>query len=250
MTKSDIPTTYRVIRVPKTSPRLPDLVAKFRTARLSALQTDPTSFASQHAIEAALPLQVWTKRFSRDSTILICVATRTDAAPADDETCLIEGEWAGFAAVRGPMSYDDFYYSPDMGLPIPESPDAEARWYVHDLYTLPAHRGHGLAKKLVNACISTAIEKTKAHPHAVTPPRNSSVEAARIRLFMNPKNTWLVAMYERFGFRAAGRVTLREGFRANALEESVPDDTESTEALRTFWHTRTGLAMEQVVRIG
>lgn len=250
MAANNVSTTYRVIRVPKSSPRVVDLVNKFRTSKLLALETDPTSFLSQHAVESKLPLEVWSSRLSRDATILICVATDhistvNGSAASDDEAALIEGEWVGFAAIRGPMKNEEYYVTPDMNLQMPEDPSTEARWHVYDLYTLPAHRGRGLAKQLVNACNATAVEYTKA----LSLRSDNSLKQARIRLFMNPKNTWLTKAYENLGFQASGKVTLEEGFRANALDESIPEDTRATEELEKMWHTRFGLAMEQVISI-
>lgn len=82
------------------------------------------------------------------------------------------------------------------------------------------------------------------------PPEAPDLRQARIRLFMNLKNAWLIAMYEKLGFTAAGRVTLEKGFRANALNDSVPIDTRESEESTIFWHTRFEVAMEQVVRLG
>lgn len=237
MTTASASTTYKIIRIPQTSPRLTDLVTKFRTTKLSALESDPSSFVSRHATESALPLSVWTTRMSRETSILICTATRTSAPLTDDEALML-GAWVGFAAVRGPMTHDA-YFAPGTELPIPiPSPAAETRWHMYDLYTLPAHRGRGLGKRLVNACIAAAVEWT----------RGAGQAEARIRLFVNPKNGWLVGMYEGLGFRGVGRVSLREGARANDMEESLPD-VESTEEGRGVWDERVGLAMERVVRV-
>lgn len=141
-----------------------------------------------------------------------------------------------------------------MGLPIPDHLESEARWHVYDLYTLPGHRGKGLAKKLVRTCVQTAVQYTQGLPAtasttASTTASPDAIQQARIRLFMNPANTWLLKMYESLGFAAAGRVTLEEGFRANGLDESIPANTRETEEGRKTWHTRFGLAMEQVVRV-
>ncbi|KAJ4370936.1 hypothetical protein N0V86_008630 [Didymella sp. IMI 355093] len=270
--------TYRIIRVPRASPRLAELVTKSRTTRLHALETDATSFLAQHAVEAALPLETWHRRFSNpETTILACVATSEDtresasggsdtAVSPDDEyqngdgdadvTLLLQRQWVAVAALRGPMRYEDYYATPDMGLPIPANPQAEARWHVYDLYTLPSHRGRGLAGKLVNACVAAALEGSRNQPADelgseldISKPATmeTTVRKARIRLFMNPATTWLVAMYEALGFQAAGAVTLEEGFRANCLDESIPGGTRESVEGRAKWHTRFGLAMERVV---
>ena len=66
---------------------------------------------------------------------------------------------------------------------------------------------------------------------------------------MNPKNAWLITVYEKMGFVKAGMVTLAEGFKANSMDESIPANTRETKELVGVWHTRYGLAMEQVVKI-
>lgn len=248
MASNDTSTTYKIIRVPRNSPRLTYLINKIRTTRLNALENDPGSFLSKYSVESALPISVWTKRISSETSTLICVATDRKSALLDDESALIESEWAGFAAVRGPMEYEDYYPSPDMGLQIPSNPSEETRWHIYDLYTLPAHRGRSLAKQLMNSCIEVAAEHTKGLCNSKS--KEMSFPTARIRLFMDPKNIWLCKMYEGLGFRASGKVTLAEGFRANIMDGSVPEDTQSTEELRSIWHTRFGLAMEQIIRVG
>lgn len=271
MPPNDKTPIYKIIRIPKRSPRLADLVTKSRSARLHALETDPTSFLSLHATESALPLHVWEKRLcDPEITVLACVvvyptisATHTSTnintnangsdstEYLDDETALLSGDWVGFAAVRGPMSEEEYYTTPDMGLPVPERPEEENRWHVFDLYTLPAHRGRGLARRMVGECVAVAVEgisRTAASDEDGADVRG--IEKARIRLFMNPKNPWLVKMYEGLGFEVVGKVTLEEGFRANKLDDSIPADTGGSEELERMWHTRFGLAMERVVGIG
>jgi GNAT superfamily N-acetyltransferase len=179
---------------------------------------------------------------SKETTILICVAT--SGIPLADEDTLIQGEWVGFAAVRGPISYKDYYESADQGLPVPADPNVETRWHVYDLYTLPSHRGRGLAKKLIAGCVDTAVELTRNSSH------DHQLLIARIRLFMDRRKAWLVKMYEGLEFEGVGLVTLTEAIRANAFYESLPEDSQSTEELRHKWHARNGLAMERIVHIG
>ena len=276
--------TYRIIRVPNVSSQLAELVTKSRTTRLHALKTDPTAFLARHDVEEALPMEVWHKRLTNpDITVLVCVATHDSSLTAPSTTsidankkgvdeeeqvrALLEGEWIAVAALRS-MKYEEYYASPGMCLPVPEHPEAEARWHVFDLYTLPSHRGRGIAKQLVKACIATALSYSKgsssqhrfskdssfqgaSQPLTPSGPSEKSksvpVSKARIRLFMNPKNVWLIKVYEGMGFVAAGKVTLTEGFRANCMDESLPVGTEETEEGRAKWHTRFGMAMEQVV---
>lgn len=244
---------YRLIRVPRASPRLAELVTKYRAMKLHALKTDPASLGAKHDIEAALPFSVWTKRLSNpEATILVCIATGNTTDNQDPIMDLMDNKWVGLATIRGPMKYEDYYVNPDMGLPVPAVPEAERRWHIYDLYTLPEHRGQGLARNMVKECVAIAVESTAsqcADNETTACPDGLEVNAARIRLFMNPKHAWLLTMYESFGFVAAGKVTLEEGFRANVLDESIPANTRETKDLVDMWHTRIGLAMEQVVKL-
>lgn len=244
---------HKLIRVPRASPRLAELVTKYRALKLHALKTDPASLGAKYDIEAALPFSVWTKRLSNpEATIIVCIATDNTTDGHDPIMDLMDNEWVGLATIRGPMKYEDYYANPDMGLPIPAVPGAERRWHVYDLYTLPEYRGQGLARNMVKECVAIAVENTAsqcAGIEAIAYPDGLEVNAARIRLFMNPKHAWLLTMYENFGFRAAGKVTLEEGFRANMLDESIPANTRDTREVVDMWHTRIGLAMEQVVKL-
>ena len=243
--------TYKIIHVPKTSPRLAEIVTKTRATRLHTLETDPTSWLSNHAAESALPISVWERRLTSPGiTVLVCIVTSSNEDGSDPETNLLQSEWAGFAALRGPMKYEDYYITFDMGLPTPASPEEERRWHLYDLYTMPKHRGQGVAKSLIDECIATAVRYTEGSEPALTPSAHiPEVKHARIRLFMNPKNAWLITVYEKMGFVKAGMVTLAEGFKANSMDESIPANTRELIVSSGGRHTRYGLAMEQVVKI-
>jgi GNAT superfamily N-acetyltransferase len=231
---------YTVIRIPATSPHIADMVAKFRDTKLAALAADPGSFYQRYEVESLHPLSVWHARLTRQRTCLVCVAT-SDPSPSVEDA-LLTGEWAGFAAVRGPMSFEEYYVSPEMGQPVPRDPENEIRWHVYDLYTAPPHRGQGVAKKLGEGLIKVVTKDTQAI-------NGGAIRRARLRLIVHPKATWLVNGYSSFGFKESGRVTLREGLVANGMAESVAEDTNSTEQLRAIWETRYGMAMEKVIDI-
>ncbi|KAF2124948.1 hypothetical protein P153DRAFT_349065 [Dothidotthia symphoricarpi CBS 119687] len=233
---------YTVLRLPTTSPHVPALIKKMRDKKLAALEADPTSFILQHAVEAAHPDSVWHSRFV-NSTTLVCI--RTPDSTLSAEEALMIGEWAGFAAIRGPLAYSAYYF-PEMGHKIPDDWAVEARWHLFDLYTFPSHRGQGVASKLVAACVATAAELTAGEVAKVED--GGRKERARVQLYCKP-NDWLVGLYKRLGFRESGKVTLKEGFVTNGMEQSIPEDTGSTEELKEKWETRFGVAMERVVDI-
>ncbi|KAF2188602.1 hypothetical protein K469DRAFT_703188 [Zopfia rhizophila CBS 207.26] len=236
------PVTYTILPIPTTSPRLSNLVAKFRDTKLAALEAEPTGFAVKHAEEVLHPISLWQQRLAAPSTALICVSTSNPPGPSDsDEDMLMKEDWVGMATLRGSLPYSTFHL-PESGQPIPDDPDRETRWHLCNLYTSQAHRGRGLAKKLVNAILASARGQTRRL-------EGGQGMKARVRLFCDPSKTFLVNMYKGMGFEDAGMCTLREAFVANGDEELIPADTGSTEAMWK-WERRYGLAMERVVDAG
>jgi GNAT superfamily N-acetyltransferase len=232
--------TYKIIRIPRESPRLRSFIAKFRDIRIAAIKADPKSFLTQHDTEAAFPLPIWEARFRVCAAALICVAI-LDPTLSDEET-LIQGEWAGFAAVRGPMNYTTYYASPDLEQPIPEDTSIETRWHVFDMYTQPAHRQRGLAKKLLNGCVDAAVEFSLET-------RSRHTRKARVRIFMDPRNPLLQHFYRTMGFVESGKPCLVDGLTANGMTESIPVGGDMTDEVRAHWEDRFGLAMEKLVEL-
>jgi GNAT superfamily N-acetyltransferase len=225
---------YTILRLPPASPH----IAKFRDTKLAALKTDPGEWIYPHSSEAKHSLSVWKTRLARPASVFVCVATPDTNLSTED--ALIQGDWVGFVAIRGPMTYDAYYASPGMEQPVSEDPDAETRWHLYDFYVFPAHRGHGIARKLMAACVADAGESSDTT-------NEGGIKRARIRIFVNAKKAGLMDTYRRWGFRESGIACIREGLTANGMSESVPQDTTSTEELRAFFETRVGTAMEKIV---
>ena len=201
------------------------------------MEADPTGFWVKYDQESALAMSVWETRLKLCAATVVCVAT-TNLALSDEDT-LLQGEWVGFASIRGPMDYDTYYPNPEMGQVVPDDPASELRWHVFDLYTLPAHRQRGLAKKLFVGCVDLAVELS-------TTLRSQNKRRARLRLFVNSRNIWLVQWYKLMGFTVSGKATPIEGYIVNGISESIP---EMTDELRIFWESRIGFAMEKVVEL-
>lgn len=174
----------------------------------------------------------------------ICVATTWPPPPDRTvEDVLISDEWVGMSTLRGPLSWSE-YYLPDSGQPVPEDPERETFWQRSNLYTVSAHRGQGLGKKLVNASVEAAREQTRElQASGVNKIR------ARIRLVHNPSKQYLRDLYSGLGFTEAGLCTLKEGFVAMGDEGVIPKDTNSTEELCSKWERRWGACMERVVDV-
>lgn len=233
------PTT--LLRISPTSPHISALVSKFRTTKLSALHTDPKVFVQRYDYEVQHPLSVWETRLARQISVLVCVeARKDDETTLSDDEILLQKEWLGFGAVRGPIAYDTYYPSLEMQQPIPQDPECETRWHLYDLYTFPKYRGNGIAQSLGEGLFRIVVQGTLALGKSI----------ARMRLIVHPKSTWLVDGYTKMGFAKSGVCSLKEGFVANGMGESVPEDTSSTEELRALWETRYGMCMERVVEVG
>jgi ribosomal protein S18 acetylase RimI-like enzyme len=232
---------YVVLRIPVTSPRITELVTKFRDTRLAACKADPAKSFVQYEVEIQHPLSVWQARLSGSITCLVCVASASADPALTVEDVLLGGEWVGFAFVRGYISVEEYYAYPEMDQKMPEHPELETRWHIYDLYTSPAHRGHSVGSKLMEASVAVAEEILKED--------GLVHRRARLRLMANSKVEWLVQWYRRFGFDDSGRATLRQGFVANGMQDSIPEDTTSTEELRAKWETPIGLAMERVIEV-
>lgn len=234
-------TKYTLFRISPTSPQISALIEKFRTTKLSALLTDPKVFVQRYDYEVQHPISVWETRLARQINVLVCIqASDSDSLLSNDEI-LLQKEWLGFAAVRGPITHDIYYANPGMEQPVPADPECETRWHLYDLYTFPAHRGNGIATILGEGLFRIVTQDTLA--------LGDGMKRARMRLIVHPKSKWLVDGYAKMGFEKSGVCSLKEGFVANGMEESVPEDTGSTAELRALWETRYGMCMEKVVNV-
>ena len=97
-------------------------------------------------------------------------------------------DWIEFAAVLGPVSFEEYYTSFATRQRVPQNPDLERRWQVHDLYISPVHRGCGIAKELGKELLAVVAEDTLARGGGAN-------TKAWLVFIVNPKVTWLVDEY-------------------------------------------------------
>jgi ribosomal protein S18 acetylase RimI-like enzyme len=206
-------------------------------------KTAPEAFSAELDSESRLPQSTWLSRITEsNATILICVATRADTneqslLPGNRELrILLDGEWIGMFTVIGPVSRGDYIW-PKSGQPEPGPEDSETRWQLTSLFTLPAYRGHGIAKRLTEA----AIEFGKLASDELGRASNREIRT-RVRLVVHPKNTGVIRMYEKFGFIDSARMTVAEACIANGAADMIPKDADPEK-----WHSRLGVAMEILV---
>ncbi|XPS75442.1 hypothetical protein M3J07_007520 [Ascochyta lentis] len=236
---------YTTIRLPKETDdaSLNALATKFRAFKLHALEVAPEAFSAELDVESRLPPSTWLRRITEPSTtILICVATEADTSKEPSTSgsnqlrILLDGEWTRTFTVIGPVSRKDYIW-PESGQPEPGPEGSETRWQLTSLFTLPAYRGHGIAKQLTEA----AVEFGKLASAEVEGKSGTKVRT-RVRLVVHPKNTGVVKMYEKLGFVDSARMTVAEACIANGAGDMVPKDADPEK-----WHSRFCVAMEILV---
>jgi ribosomal protein S18 acetylase RimI-like enzyme len=236
---------YTTAYIPKiaSSEQLEALAIKFRAFKLHSLKVAPEAFSAELHVESELPRSTWLARITEPrATILICVATpKSKACRTSEDTngqlkLLFDGEWVGMFTMIGPVSRDEYIW-PDSGQPEPGPEDAETRWQLTSLFTLPAYRGCGIAKRLTEAAVGFG-KLASAETERVT----GKEVRTRIRLVVHPKNTGVVKMYEKFGFVDSARMTVAEACVANGAGDVVPKNADPEK-----WHSRFAVAMEVLV---
>ena len=144
-----------------------------------------------------------TNAFTSGRETFIC-ASKVSASPAGDEVC----EWVGQLTLLGPVPAQR-YLLPESAQQPPVVPDQEEeRWQMVSLFTLPTHRGKGVAKSLC----SEVFRWLREHKPTYGKPRPKQI---RVRTMVKPENTAMVKLYEGLGFTHAGKCILAEALKAN-----------------------------------
>ncbi|KJZ76443.1 hypothetical protein HIM_04172 [Hirsutella minnesotensis 3608] len=194
---------YQCIRIDKSDPQILALALKYKQLRLAALQHSPDAFSSTLELESSFSDDVWVSRICDPSKeTFVCCA----GAPS----CPLESEWVGQVTLLGPVSSGAYRLPADAGQPpVPEDGEEE-KWQMLSLYTLPAHRGHGLGKLLCR----------EAFGFLAAVPRGPG--RVRVRIMVKPENTVTLGLYRSMGFVDAGKCTLEEALRANGDADMLP----------------------------
>ena len=120
----------------------------------------------------------------------------------------------------GPRSKQDFAPPKVFGQPSngsDEEDEEEERWQMLALYTLPSHRGRGIAKRL---CLEALHYLSSYRPE----PRN-----VLVRLMVKPGMHATIRFYEKLGFIEVGNCTLAEALIANGDGDILPEGYEKQE---------------------
>lgn len=202
---------YSSARVSKSDPNIDLIAQSYRQLRLTGLQLSPDSFAVKYLDEVYLPLETWIDRLKQPGRETF-VSFVTNSGTESNGTIPLDAELVAQTTVLGPLDQKTFALAPEAGEPRMQSDEQEERWHMTALYTLPAHRGKGVAKEL---CQEVFRYLTVHRPQ---PPQ------VRVRIMIGPTNTIVFNLYSRLGFVHGGRTNLAEALRANGDAHSIPQD--------------------------
>ncbi|KAL1794009.1 hypothetical protein ACET3X_007430 [Alternaria dauci] len=218
---------YSCFRVDPQPESVAALAENYKALRLSALVQSPSSFSSTYEIESGFTDEWWQSRLQLPGRETFICAAKAPSSPAGDEV----GEWVGQVTLLGPVAAQTYLLPEDAQQPPVLPDDEEEKWQMLSLFTLPTHRGKGIAKLLC----SEVFRWLRENKGADGKPRPKQI---RVRIMIKPENTVTVKLYEGLGFKHAGKCTLAEALVANGDEELVPVDGGGP-----IYHTRVGLIM-------
>ncbi|KAJ0426786.1 hypothetical protein BJY00DRAFT_306781 [Aspergillus carlsbadensis] len=215
------PYTYSFFRIAKDAD-IAISAEKYKQLRLEALSVAPASFSSTYEIESAFKDTEWVSRLvANGRETFVCAAIPRSVGdgdtPADSRVRTLEESsiWVGQLTLRGALSVEDFTLPEESGqwraTEGTEGADMEF-WQMLSLFTLPAHRGQGLGKRLCQEALKYLASYRKC-PRKVW-----------VRLMVKPENHATVSLYRGLGFTEAGKCTLAEALVANGDRDLLPED--------------------------
>lgn len=202
---------YSCFRINPQSRFLPFLAQKYKALRLSALVQSPGSFSSTYEIESRFADEWWESRLQLPGReTFICVANASSSSASEGV-----GEWVAQVTLIGPVPASLYRLSEAAKQPPIMPDEEEEKWQMLSLYTLPTHRGKGIAKSLCSEVFRCLRENKTSD----SKPRPKHI---RVRIMIKPENTATVKLYEGLGFAHAGTCTLAEALVANGDKDLVP----------------------------
>ncbi|KAH6874290.1 hypothetical protein B0T10DRAFT_499059 [Thelonectria olida] len=193
--------SYSFVRIDPFAADLSSAAAKYKALRLEALRQSPTAFSSTLEAESQFSDDVWVSRLcDPEKETFICVF--------EEETTT---EWVAQVTLRGPLSAEQFRLPSESGQPVPDDDRVEEKWQMMSLYSLPNHRGKGLAVQLCKEAFQFLVRREETKTPFV-----------RVRIMVKFGNTSTARLYKGLGFEDSGTCTLEEALRANGEGYLVP----------------------------
>lgn len=200
---------YTYFRVSKTED--PHTSAqRYKKLRLQALKLSPLSFGSTYETEATFTDEYWLSRSTEDGReTFICDASQSSESDTPNQS---SPEWVAQVTLLGPLNQKDFALSASERQSPNLEDDDEECWQMLGLYTLPSHRGRGIANRLCKEALDY-IRSYRPEPKNVL-----------VRLMVKPEMHAIIRFYEQLGFVEAGRCSVADAMVANGDRDLLPED--------------------------
>lgn len=229
--------SYIYSHIDKTSPEINSYAQKFKTLRLSALSSSPSSFSSTYEVESQHFDQWWKDR-------LLAVGRETFVCVACPEGQMNdgEGEWVGQVTLLGPGTQSNWGLPKEADQPKLLPDEVQEKWQMLSLFTLSTYRGRGTGKRLCQAALQWLLESEtrleEGNEHEIA-------REVQVRIMIKPENTLVLKMYQDLGFVDYGRCTLAEALKANGDGDMIPVGGDDEK-----FHRRSGLIMALILHRG
>ena len=180
-----------------------ELVLRQKGFRLKSLQLDPAAFGSTFELEQQNPLETWGNRLKNPKVITL-VALDGPAVEVHSETSdpdaaaaeILRHEWLGSVRLVGVEKEDEAHLlatgSPwgsearkDEGQKEAFGSDAVPRYHLSGMFVVPAARGRGIGKKLIEDAIS----------------HSSRTGRVRYTIMVDADNIPATTLYSKLGFQ-------------------------------------------------
>lgn len=191
--------------IPQTFPTSEErgkIVHLYKRLRLAGLNQDPKAFSASYETEVEFPYEKWLARIQNPQARTFIALDEGETVPSSGDalTALLSREWLGTVTIVGPK----FALSNEIDLNAPwrvftegdrytvpqaDNRDVVAVYMIAGMFVLPASRGRGNGRRLVEAAAR--------HTRGASP----ATERTLLVLLVEADNKAARKLYERCGFQ-------------------------------------------------
>ena len=223
------------------------MVQRFKTLRLDALRSAPSSFSSEYHYEAEFSDDEWINIICHPSNhVLICEEIRAeelqDCGQGGPRNATLYGhEWVGMLILCGPVSEDQYIVLKHQQALIGRD-EEETRWHLVGLYIQSDHRCRDTTIAIHEAILDFLRCWTDVHLETMIDEATGTErpKTARVTGMLRGGDPLLTDLYQALGGSEIGWVTRADALRI-AGNEGLVKILEPDEAAKPW------LAMEKVV---
>ncbi|RHZ53931.1 uncharacterized protein CDV56_107416 [Aspergillus thermomutatus] len=218
-----------------TEKELDKIVDRYRHLRLAGLKQDPKAFTANYETEAQFPYEKWLSRIQNPKARTFIALDQGERVNSSHDalTALLSREWLGTVTIGGPKFVSSseidieapwkvFTESDRYAAPPVDDRDAVAVYMIAGMFVLPASRGRGNGRRLV--------EETVKYTRGASP----ATERTLLVLLVEAENEAARKLYERCGFRKCSeRVELSDHQTVGMILELEHNTTQSIDYMVT-----------------